>query len=118
MCAPPMMSVSTFIARTRPDGLEENMKISSCNALVILAGALAVLQAGHAVAQEPALQAILLSGSVGPLIDPDAAYWKDAPPTKVVMLPQVITKPQNPDPAVKELVVRAAHNGQWFAFLI
>jgi len=94
------------------------MRIKSCNALAILACALAVLQAGPVAAQEPALKAIHLSGSAGPLLDPGAAYWTEAPPTKVGMLPHVITKPQNANPAVKELVVRAVHNGQWLAFLI
>lgn len=94
------------------------MRIKFCNTLAILAGVLAVLQAASVAAQEPALKAIHLSGSAGPLLDPDAAYWQDAPPTKVGMLPQVMTKPQAPDPAVKELIVRAAHNGQWLAFLI
>ena len=94
------------------------MRIKSCNTLAIFAGVLAVLQAGSVAAQEPGLKGIPLSGSAGPLLDPGAAYWKDAPPAKVGMLPQVITKPQQPNPAVKELVVRAAHNGQWFAFLI
>src|SRR3990170_6801475 len=94
------------------------MRINSCTALAILACAFAVLQAGPVAAQDPALRAIPLSGSAGPLLDPDVAYWKKAPPPTVGMLPQVMTKPQNANPAVKELVVRAVHNGQWFAFLI
>jgi hypothetical protein len=107
-----MMSVSTFTARIRPDGLEEKMRIHCRTALALFAGVLAVAQAGPVAAQDQVLRAIPVSGSAGPLIDPDAAYWKDAPATKVRMLPQVITKPQNADPAVKELVVRAVHNGQ------
>lgn len=94
------------------------MRIKSCNTLAFLAGVLAVLQAGPVAAQDKGLQALSLRGSAGPLMDLDAPYWKDAPSTKVVMLPQVITTPQNANPAVKELVVRAAHNGQWLAFLI
>ena len=94
------------------------MRIHCRTALALFAGVLAVAQAGPVAAQDQVLRAIPVSGSAGPLIDPDAAYWKDAPATKVRMLPQVITKPQNADPAVKELVVRAVHNGQWFAFLI
>jgi hypothetical protein len=34
------------------------------------------------------------------------------------MLPQTVTPPNNPEPAVKELVVRAVHNGGWLAFLV
>jgi hypothetical protein len=51
-------------------------------------------------------------------VDPDAPYWNEAAAIKVEMLPQNITNPQNPEPAVKELGVRAVHNGQWLAFLI
>ena len=32
--------------------------------------------------------------------------------------PQTIANPQNPSPAIGELSVRAAHNGQWLAYLI
>ena len=56
--------------------------------------------------------------SAGPIVDPDAAFWKDAPAVKVAMEAQVIANPQNPKPAVAELNVRAVHNGQWFAVLI
>jgi hypothetical protein len=69
-------------------------------------------------AQDLILRATPLSGSAGALVDPDAPYWKDAPAIKVEMLAQVIANPQNPDPAIKELNVRAVHNGQWLAFLI
>lgn len=94
------------------------MRTDCLTALAVLAGVLAVAQAEPVAAQEPTLKAIHLSGSAGPLMDLDAPYWKDAAPTKVVMLPQVITTPQNANPAVKELVVRTVHNGQWLAFLI
>lgn len=126
------------------------MRFRSHHTGAMLAGALAILLAGSALAEPPAqtpptqaspmpapaapapaaqtpaaqapaapfLKAVYVQGSSGPLLDPGAAYWKDAPPTTVPMLPQVIAKPQNPNPAVKELSVRAAHNGQWLAFLI
>ncbi|HKZ95967.1 MAG TPA: ethylbenzene dehydrogenase-related protein [Hyphomicrobiaceae bacterium] len=94
------------------------MQIKRLQVLAILAGAFAALFAAPLGAQDLVLSAIPLSGSAGPLVDPDAAYWRDAPAIKVEMLPQNITNPQNPDPAVKELNVRAAHNGQWLAFLI
>jgi DMSO reductase family type II enzyme heme b subunit len=34
------------------------------------------------------------------------------------MLPQTVTLPHKPDAAIKELAVRALHNGGWIAFLI
>lgn len=84
----------------------------------ILAGAISACLAGPAAAQAPSLEAFYVKGSAGPLLDLDAPFWKDAPPVAVPMLPQIMTKPQNANPAVKELTVRAAHNGQWLAFLI
>lgn len=80
--------------------------------------AAAVLQSGVAVAEEPALKAVAVSGSAGPILDLDAPYWKDAPPVKVAMQPQSIATPMNMAPAVGELEVRAVHNGQWYAVLI
>jgi hypothetical protein len=52
------------------------------------------------------------------MLDAEAAFWKDAPAVKVPMQPQTIANPQNATPAVGELDVRAAHNGQWYAVLI
>jgi hypothetical protein len=54
----------------------------------------------------------------GPIADPAAAVWKDARPVKVAMLPQTVALPHKADAAVKELVVRAVHNGGWIAFLL
>ncbi|HEY7519946.1 MAG TPA: ethylbenzene dehydrogenase-related protein [Methylomirabilota bacterium] len=54
----------------------------------------------------------------GPIVDPGAAPWKDARPVKVAMLPQTVALPHKPDAAVKELTVRAVHNGGWIAFLL
>ncbi len=55
---------------------------------------------------------------VGPIVDPAAPVWTLAKPTRVAMAPQVIVPPMKPDAAVKELSVRAVHNGAWIAFLI
>jgi hypothetical protein len=54
----------------------------------------------------------------GPLVDPDAAFWQGAKAVQVTMLPQVVTTPMNPTPAVASLTVKAAHNGQWLAVLL
>ena len=75
-----------------------------------------VLWGGGAEAQAP-LTAVRVPGA-GPITDLAAPAWKQARPVKVAMLPQTVTSPQKPDSAIKELSVRAAHNGGWIAFLI
>jgi hypothetical protein len=77
--------------------------------------AVLLLSAGSAAAQP--LTAVRVT-PVGPLANPVAPFWRQARPVKVAVLPQTVTTPHKPDPAVKELVVRAAHNGGWIAFLI
>ncbi|MFW5454330.1 ethylbenzene dehydrogenase-related protein [Thioalkalivibrio sulfidiphilus] len=54
----------------------------------------------------------------GPLKDPEAAFWADAPLTRVTMNPQVVTLPRHADIAVNEMTVRAAHNGRWIGVLV
>jgi hypothetical protein len=83
--------------------------------LAFLLAALA-LQASAAAAQ-PALTAVRVPGA-GPIEDPLAKVWAQAPSARVAMLPQTVTPPQNVKAAVKELTVRALHNGGWIAFLI
>jgi DMSO reductase family type II enzyme heme b subunit len=82
-------------------------------------GLLAALAGGSAATAlaQTAITAVRVPG-VGPLADPLAPYWKPARPVKVAMQPQVMALPRKPDPAVKELVVRAVHNGGWIAFLL
>ena len=57
-------------------------------------------------------------GGAGPIADPTAALWRQVRPVKVAMLPQTVALPNHPEPAIKELLVRVAHNGGWIAFLI
>ena len=71
-----------------------------------------------ALGEEPSLHAIAVKGSAGPIIDLNADFWKAAPAVTVSTQPQTIANPQNPSPAIVELIVRAAHNGQWLAYLI
>jgi hypothetical protein len=78
--------------------------------LALLAGAV------PAAAQTP-LVAARVPGA-GPILEPGAPAWKDARPATITMLPQSVTPPHQPDPAVKSLTVRAVHNGGWVAFLI
>ena len=81
--------------------------------------ALAVLAAAWpAGAEDALLRVVRVPASAGPLTDPGDGFWNDAPSLAVAMEGQVIATPAHPDPAIKELSVRAAHNGQWIAFLI
>lgn len=70
-----------------------------------------------AVAGPPAITAVRVR-HVGPIVDPASPVWKLARPTRVVMGPQVIATPMKPDAAIRELSVRAVHNGAWLAFRI
>ena len=72
--------------------------------------------AGSAFAQAP-LTVARVSGA-GPIADPSAPLWRLARPMKVAVLPQTVALPNHPEPAIKELAVRAVHNGGWIAFLI
>lgn len=81
-----------------------------------LALAAVLVWASAADAQAP-LTVARVSGA-GPMADPAAPAWKLMRPIKVVMLPQTVSLPNHPEPAVRELAVRAAHNGGWIAFLI
>lgn len=83
-------------------------------ALVVLA--LGLMVAAHVSAQE-ALQAIRVTDP-GPLVNPEAVFWKAAKPVPVMMIPQIVTTPMNFNAAIKSLNVKAAHNGQWIAILI
>lgn len=70
-----------------------------------------------AAAQQTVLQAARAAESAK-LTDPRGGFWKAAKPVKVTMLPQIMATPRNPEPSVKELQVRAVHNGQWIAVLL
>jgi DMSO reductase family type II enzyme heme b subunit len=85
--------------------------------LIPLVGLLALLGGpGAADAQAP-LTAARVPGR-GPIDDPLGPHWRRAAPVRVTMLPQTVALPHHPQPAVKELTVRALHNGGWIAFLI
>jgi DMSO reductase family type II enzyme heme b subunit len=81
----------------------------------ILMGALLTL-AAPAAAQTP-ITAVRVGGA-GPITDPLAPAWAKARPLRVATLPQTVALPHKPDAAVKELTVRALHNGGWIAVLI
>ena len=83
-------------------------------AVLVLAALLAA--ASPAAAQAP-LTAVRVPGS-GPIVDPGAGVWRAARGVTVPMLPQTVTAPQKPEPAVNTLTVRAVHNGGWIGFLV
>lgn len=59
-----------------------------------------------------------LSNSAFPLQDPFAEIWKQAPVTRVTLLPQNVTTPNLEKLAVEWIDVRAIHNGSQVAFLL
>ena len=63
------------------------------------------------------LTAVRVPGA-GPITEPDAPAWAKARAVKVAMLPQTAAPPHRPEPAVKEISVRAVHNVGWISFLI
>jgi hypothetical protein len=81
---------------------------------VVTVGLIGLAPAARA---QSAITAVRVPGA-GPLADALAPYWRQARPVKVPMQPQVMALPHKPDPAVKELLVRALHNGGWIAFLL
>jgi DMSO reductase family type II enzyme heme b subunit len=83
---------------------------------LIAAAVTLVLAAGPAAAQLP-ITAIRVPGA-GPLADTGAAYWKQARPISIVLLPQTVTLPHNDHPASTQLRVSAVHNDGWIAFLL
>lgn len=76
----------------------------------------ALLFAGEAAAE--GLRAVRVADGREALLRPDAGVWKKLAVQKVAMLPQNIVPPKIAAPGVKELRVRAAHNGEWIAFHI
>jgi len=85
------------------------------SAAAFIAAAVALPPGAHGA--DTALHAIRMTG-MGPILSLDAHEWNKAKPVKVSMLPQMVATPRNLNPAVKELIVRAGHNGHWLALLI
>lgn len=94
------------------------MNLRHARNFALAAAALAATGIGPSSAQEPVLHAIAVKDIAGPITALDAPFWKQAPAIKVATQPQSFANPQDPSPAIGELTVRAAHNGQWLAYLI
>ncbi|MBI2992963.1 MAG: hypothetical protein HYY48_02160 [Gammaproteobacteria bacterium] len=77
----------------------------------------AMLAGGVVCAAETGVVALYIPGS-GTFLDPEALHWPNTVPVQITMLPQVITTPNNPNPAIKTVTVRAAHNGAWLGVLV
>jgi len=86
-------------------------------ARLVAPGVMALLGLTVTAAAQSPITAARVPGA-GPIEDPLGAHWKQARPVTVRMLPQTVITPHKPDAAVKELAVRALHNGGWIAFLI
>jgi len=86
------------------------IKTSVIQALIITA--FIMIAAPASAAEDPGIFAIRVPDE-GPLLDAGAKYWNIAPAFQVTMMPQTMTTPSNPNPAIKHLKVRAVHNGQW-----
>ncbi len=85
--------------------------------VVLMLGALVPPGAVGPAGAQATLTAARVPGR-GPIDDPHAVSWQRAVAVRVPMLPQTVALPHHPQPAVKELTVRALHNGGWIAFLI
>ncbi len=85
-----------------------------CRKIVMGAAAAVLLAAGGVAAAQAEIVAARVA-TAGPILDPDAGFWKGAKEVPVAMLAQMVAAPFHPEPAVKELRVRAVHNGQWLA---
>ncbi len=83
---------------------------------IVIALVAVLAWAGTAWAQLP-LTAVRVKG-FGPITDPAAPTWKQSRPVNIAMLPQAVALPHNDHPAIRQLSVRAVHNGGWIAFLI
>jgi DMSO reductase family type II enzyme heme b subunit len=86
------------------------VRLASLSLALIAVPALAADESPHIVAMK-------IAGK-GAIIDPGAPFWKKAPATMVAMLPQTVALPNNAEPAISTLSVRAVHNGEFLAFLI
>lgn len=53
-----------------------------------------------------------------PFLDVNDKVWNDATAVQVSLLPQNVALPHNTKPAVSQVTVKAAHNGQWMALLM
>jgi hypothetical protein len=60
----------------------------------------------------PGIDVIRIEGQ-GPLLNPTAGIWQEAPAMQVSLLPQAVALPFHLGPEVTELEVRAVHNGEW-----
>lgn len=66
---------------------------------------------------EDQLTATKVAGQ-GPMLDVADKIWETIPAVTVPMLPQNVVLPFNVKPAVSELKVKTAHNGQWLGVLL
>ncbi len=85
------------------------------NTVVCLAAALVLGDVGVAAADDQLIVHHIAAGT-GPVLDPGAALWQQAPELSIALQAQMIATPVNPEPAVTALNVRAVHDGLWITF--
>lgn len=85
--------------------------------MTAVAPALAQVDPGEPATAEPQIRADRAPATAR-IDDPDAAFWAQLPETAIATLAQVVVAPMRPVPAVGELRVRAAHDGQFVALRI
>lgn len=84
---------------------------------ILVLAAIVAASAGSAWAQPEGL-IVKRAGDASLPVDPAAATWSKAPAFNVDILPQNMTTPMVQSAAVKNLTVRAVHNGKEIGFLI
>lgn len=111
MFARPTMRATKPTAPTSPEVPHRPRRnsVSLAALTTLLVGAAGAAQAADLLAARIA--------TPGPIVALDGKAWEAAPVT-VAMQPQQLLTPMNANPAVKQLQVRAVHNGQWLAVLI
>src|SRR5215475_15965125 len=88
------------------------------SAIAVAAVALLVTGAAQGFAQESvAVRAVMTTGAL-PLDDPNAAVWNSAPQAQFPMSPQVHWQNRIQEVTVKDLKVRALHDGNQLAVLL
>jgi DMSO reductase family type II enzyme heme b subunit len=63
------------------------------------------------------ITAIKIAGNA-PIMDPSSSTWDAIPANNIALLPQNVALPHHYTPAITNLKVKAAHNGQWLGILL
>jgi DMSO reductase family type II enzyme heme b subunit len=106
-------------SRSRRSEKSPNRQITKSHLAIALFG-LALIALGHEMAwaqESVAVRAGLVKGAL-PAEDPTAAAWNDAPAAQFPLSPQVHWKERIQEATVKDVKVRALHDGNQIAILL